>query len=71
MGSKAKNVKCEQFVNLIEAVRNEPSLWDMRSQTYRIKDKKDIWTRIAQETNFTGLIKNFERKPGKYCVLIR
>ena len=59
MGSKAKNVKCEQFVNLIEAVRNEPSLWDMRSQTYRIKDKKDIWTRIAQETNFIGLIRKF------------
>ena len=59
MGSKAKNVKCEQLVNLIEAVRKEPSLWDMRSQTYRIKDKKDIWTRIAQETNFTGLIRKF------------
>ena len=50
------NVKDEKIVNFINQVRANVELWDIRSEHYKRGDKKDTWSRIATECDFTDII---------------
>lgn len=56
--------KDANIVMLIEKVRDNPCLWDLSDQNYKItKVKAEIWERIASETQIGG--KNFVKKQSK------
>lgn len=56
--SSSKLIKEEMTINLINKVREKAELWDIRSERYKRADKKELWSKIADECGFSGKIYN-------------
>lgn len=52
-----KKEKDQAILNLIDAVKNEPSLWNTNDKSYhQEKCKNTIWERVAKNSNYPGCL---------------